>query len=304
MEFILPEGVTAKLITPPPQGQQPAPAGYEWVTLTPSDGGMHLEGYSLPLTGSVVISSDPVKPCNCNDCNPAEKWKNIEDLDVYSLPISHGKGTPQSPCIIAKASMVHAADQGNQKPWLEFTDWPVWLNEVINHAGVKVNDSLPRRGVDEIWERLNATVPRVVLANRLDDAHVELRINARLLCWAVRWVFGDRLTTSMKQAVAAREWWISERLDDDADCLRHAKHIEQTYLDSTIGSAVAGAAHASAATICASVSEVMMQDTPKAVEADGTWVVSERDTAAGVKFFELLLDQWEKACAEEGVLGG
>lgn len=261
--FILPEGVkfTCKVVAVDPATHQAgAPAGWGYVDLK---------------AAAVQL----------------ERWESITNLDVHNLPLSHGTGTPRNPCVIAKASMVYAANQGNATPWVEFTAGPAWLNKVINNAGIQVNDDIGNAN-RSVWDRLNATVPRVCAANRFDNLHTEKRINARLLCWAVRHVWGDRIPANMLVAVAEREAWLEGR-STDAECSYWGQLVAKQFPHYHLALACGGAAAVNPQSIRQTINEVL-----------GSHLVMDRDPEAGVKFFELLLDQWEKACAEEGVLGG
>lgn len=213
--------------------------------------------------------------------------------DVHALPLSRGKGNWYNPCVIAKASMVHAANNGNPVPTVAFTDRPLWLNQVINTAGIHVNDTIATN-CSEVWQRLDETVSRVCAANKLDDAHVERRINARLLCWAVRYVYGDRLPRFMDWALAAREAWVvSDNPVDDQEAKSRANIGAKVENDNMLG-ACCGAVLVDPKSITYAVNEHIAN---RALVSG-----PDRTFDDGVEFFELLLDQWEKACAEEGVL--
>lgn len=288
--FILPEGVkfTTKVVAVDPATHQAgAPARWEYVELKAA----------VQLDGFMSVEEATRFAVAWNSSHETLAPLHITGLDVHNLPLSQGTGTPRNPCVIAKASMVYAANQGNVTPWVEFTDWPAWLNRVINNAGIQVNDNIGTTN-RSVWDRLNATVPRVCAANRLDDAHTERRINARLLCWAVRHVWGDRIPANMVVAVAEREAWLEGR-STDAECLYWAQLVAKQFPHNHLAAACAGAATVNPQTISRTINEVLAP-TGRGRQRDR---VETRDHEAGVKFFELLLDQWEKACAEEGVLG-
>lgn len=243
-----------------------------------------LTGFS---THGVLREHPPL--CPCEDCvrNDIDAG-GYNDVDVHAAPLSPKLGNPRNPCVIAKAAMVRAADEGHQRPWEMFGDRPAWINQVVRAVGIAVNDSAPEEA-RSVWERLNDTIPRVVKANKLDDEHIERRINARLLCWFARRIIGDPLPADVEAVVFAREAWIRGDTTD-TECLYLAKILER---GGGGNHELLGVAAGLIIVTPAVIARAVLND---AARGDAT-------VYSGVELFEDLLDQWEKACAEEGVLG-
>lgn len=148
-------------------------------------------------------------------------------IDYEALPLSEGAGGPDNPCLQQKAALVHAHIHG----YLDtaglakvLTDHPCWQNRVITEVGIYVNDHLPTGG--DWFARLDKLTPRMVAASVCADQLVELRVNARLLCWLAREVlhlFEDQFPGDdrPRKAIETREAWLRGEATGD-DCQKAA----------------------------------------------------------------------------------
>lgn len=233
-------------------------------------------------------------------------------MNPETLKLTHGKGTPEAPCLMSKASLVHAHRNGylNTVDTLEvFTDSPCWADPIVRPLVVFVNDGLPEGSAE--FDRLDALMPRILNATKISDPVAEKRVHARVLCSEARKVlhlFEDKFPDDdrPRRAIETREAWLCGEATE-GECARTADAAGAARAARAVGAAwdawAADAADAAEAARAAGAADA-------AWAARSAWAADAAAGAAGaawtenngVDWLDEFLDTLEKAKAEEGVL--
>jgi hypothetical protein len=204
----------------------------------------------------------------------------IEDiyLDVGSHKPSDGKG-----CVMEWASvkwLVQHRGLTMTEAWAHLTDRPDCTEPMIYRAAQVVNDWL----ADDERQRLVPLIDRLIAARPVADPVKARRCRVRVACWAARSVLDlvrpeDR--DACEKAIATVEEWLrGEATEQDCTAAAAAARVAAA---STAYAARAAASTANAARAAAYAARA----------------AAERDL---VLWLDELLDQWDKARAEEGVM--
>ncbi len=192
-----------------------------------------------------------------------------------SLDEGHHDASEGKACVMEWVSIEWMMRHGLtlEEAWAELNDHPVCTDPLIYNAAQTVNDRL----ADEERQRLVPLIARLSRCHTPSDAMTARRVRVRVACWAERSVLDliddpDRRAFVLAAIETAEAWLRGEATEHD--CL------------------IVAAAAASPAPHTASYAVVAAD---AAVAAD----LAERDL---VMWLDELLDQWEKACAEEGAL--
>jgi hypothetical protein len=184
---------------------------------------------------------------------------------------------------------------GLTEAWAALSDEPLCTDPLIGHAAWHVNDGLPHTE----RQRLVPIIPRLMRCHTPRKATVRQRVRVRVACWATRSVL-DLISGAERRAVALRAietveaWLLGEATQ--ADCARSSRLVGNYTLYAD-GYTTELAPHVASATTYAAAYDAEAVKSTAAGIAARAIVRSVRDP---VLWLDDLLDQWEKACVEEG----
>jgi hypothetical protein len=184
---------------------------------------------------------------------------------------------------------------GLAEAWAALTDEPLCTDPLVGHAAWHVNDELSHTE----RQRLVPIIPRLIRAHTPRKATVRQRVRVRVACWATRSVL-DLISGAERRAVALRatetvEAWLGGEATQP-DCAR-ASRLASTYTFYADGYTTELAHHVASATTYAAAYDT------EAVKSTAAGIAARAIARAGrdpVLWLDELLDQWEKACVEEG----
>ena len=169
--------------------------------------------------------------------------------------------------------------------WAMLTDHPACTEPLIYRAAQVVNDRL---GDDE-RQRLVPLIDRLMLARRVNDPATAKRCRVRVACWAARSVL-DLVPAEgrdvCEKAIATAEAWLRGEATE-AECHDAAANADAIALFLWGTASAASAAYAAADAASADAA------------AYAAAAAAERDL---VLWLDELIDQWDKARAEEGAM--
>jgi hypothetical protein len=231
---------------------------------------------------------------------------NLDNIYIHQ----GGSGTIDgTPCVM---NLVHAAWLIEQHGSITqaLTDQPACTETVIAKIAIRVNDQL----ADEERQRLRPLIPRLYMAHRVADDEARKRVLIRVACWAARSVL--HLTRpedrgGCEQAIETAERWLSGEASEQ-ECSAASANATATTCASTTTRWSASAARAAscaaraatyAATAAAAAAAAHADDAATAANAAAYAAYAHDATNVDlVAWLDEVLDQYDKARADEGVL--
>lgn len=208
-----------------------------------------------------------------------------QTVDIDSIPIikGHGRAGPEVGGCIWDLTIYKAT---NGRVW---RDGLPCFNAVIVRAGQVVND----RGSQELREQLRAFEPRLVRCRRANNSGIEKRINQRLALWCARYVENSPEAIAFNDAT-------EKYLAGKATSQEFAAYVADAAYAADVGAvAAADAAYVAAAYAAdADVGAVAVG----AVAVAAAYAAGTVDNNSLLRFYDELIDQWEKIAADEGAL--
>ena len=181
--------------------------------------------------------------------------------------------------------------------WALLTDSPECTEPMIYRAAQRVNDLLPE--VER--QRLVPLIDRLMVAGHVADPVVAHRCRVRVACWAARSVLDqvrDEDREVCETAILTAEAWLrGEATEAECAIATYATSAAAAAASETAAYAAASATSAAAA---AAAAAAYSYASPAAAYAASAAADAELDL---VLWLDDLISQWEKARAEEGVLG-